>query len=216
MRGDDNGTAADSHRGAQCLRDRCEAGEELSRGGLPGESPGALRTYTAVKPQRGALSPYARSWCRTPVTPCSMTSIGPATGKAATGTPQASASIIGEPEGVGETRKYQHITAGEQHRKLIPEAVAGEAGLREARGERGPFRAVADQELGSGDRLRQEGLEVLLYGEPAQYARRVAAARQAARVARCAGGICVSRRPGARGAGGRSRAPRAASRACGC
>src|SRR5882762_6670227 len=39
-----------------------------------------------------------RSWCRTPVTSCSMTSRGPGTGKAATGTPQASASIIASPK----------------------------------------------------------------------------------------------------------------------
>src|SRR6516165_9731757 len=60
--------------------------------------PSAARTQAARSSCSAAAMARFRSACSTPVTPGSMTSSGPGTGKAATGTPQASASIMTSPK----------------------------------------------------------------------------------------------------------------------
>src|ERR1035438_4510147 len=81
--------------GALLLSAGQRAAEAVSEGGdFQLLHQAARRAHTARSSPSADVIATARSVCRTPVTPCSMTSIGPATGKAATGTPHARASII--------------------------------------------------------------------------------------------------------------------------
>src|SRR5882762_519234 len=60
--------------------------------------PAARSAHTRRSSRKAERIASLKSRCRTPVTSCSITSSGPGTGKAATGTPQASASIIASPK----------------------------------------------------------------------------------------------------------------------
>ena len=91
-----------------------------------------------------------------------MTSSDPGTGKAATATPAASASIIARPKVSVRLGKLEHIGSAEQQREFHAAAVAEEHGIQIARGEGGALRSVPDQHLRTGPAETKEGFKVLL------------------------------------------------------
>ncbi len=118
---------------------------------------------------RGMLSArliaLPRSMSSAPETPSRRMSLGPATGKAATGDAACQGLEDHQTECVGEARKDEDISRGIEPCQILAHFLAEEDGPGKARFQIGMLRPIADHDLAAGQVQPQEGLDILLDSE---------------------------------------------------
>ena len=139
---------------------------EFAAGNIPTRFERARPAGLGIDVERAHARPR-KSLSNAPVTPSSITSMGPVTGYAATGTPQAIASRLTSPKVSVRLGNTMTSAAARWRGQIVAEFVAGKGGVRILLLQPRALRPVADHDLAAGPGHAEKGVDVLFDGDAA-------------------------------------------------